>query len=68
MVTFQDWLAALDLLAADLGARHITATNSGHAIYLYNPALVVDAIRGVVDDVRAVSITPSAGSNPTPGT
>jgi pimeloyl-ACP methyl ester carboxylesterase len=52
MVTFQDWLASLDLLAADLDAEHITVTNSGHAIYLYNPALVVDAIRTVVDDAR----------------
>jgi len=52
MVTFQDWLASLDLLAADLDAEHVTATSSGHAIYLYNPALVVDAIRTVVDDAR----------------
>lgn len=52
MVTFDDWLAALDLLAADLDAEHITTTDSGHDIYLYSPALVVDAIRDVVDTVR----------------
>lgn len=52
MVSFDDWLASLDLLASDLDAVHITETNSGHDIYLYNPALVVDAIRTVVDDVR----------------
>ena len=43
---------ALDRLAADLDAEHITETNSGHAIYLYSPALVVDAIHEVVDAVR----------------
>ena len=53
MVTFDDWLASLDLLAGDLDAEHITETNSGHDIYLYRPALVVDAIRTVVDDVRS---------------
>ena len=52
MVTFQDWLTALDRLAVDLDADHVTATNSGHDIEAYNPALVVDAIRTVVDDVR----------------
>jgi len=52
MVTFADWLTALDRLATDLGAEHITETNSGHDIYLYSPALVVGAIRAVVDDVR----------------
>lgn len=52
MVTFEDWLTSLDRLAADLGAEHITRTDSGHDIYLYQPALVVDAIRSVVDDVR----------------
>jgi hypothetical protein len=51
-VTFDDWLAAQDRLATELHARHVTRTNSGHNIYLYSPALVVDAIREVVDDVR----------------
>ena len=45
-------MAAQDLLASALGAEHITSTNSGHHIYLYSPALVVDAIRELVDDVR----------------
>jgi pimeloyl-ACP methyl ester carboxylesterase len=51
MVSFDDWLTSLDRLAAGLGAEHITKTGSGHDIYLYTPALVVDAIRDVVDDV-----------------
>lgn len=59
-VTFTEWLASLDLLAADLGAEHITRTDSGHDIYLYNPALVAGAIRVIVDDVRAQYL-PSAG-------
>jgi pimeloyl-ACP methyl ester carboxylesterase len=52
LVTFADWLTALDHLSAALGAEHITRTNSGHDIYQYSPALVVGAIRQVVDDVR----------------
>jgi pimeloyl-ACP methyl ester carboxylesterase len=52
MVSFADWLRSLDLLAAALGAEHVTRTNSGHDIYLYTPAVVVDAIRQVVDQVR----------------
>lgn len=52
-VTFPQWLAAQDLLAEQLGADHITATGSGHAIYLYRPGLVTDRIRGIVDDVRS---------------
>src|SRR5207344_2875254 len=47
MVTFEDWLTSLDRLATDLDAEHITTTHSGHDIYLYTPALVVDAIRDV---------------------
>jgi pimeloyl-ACP methyl ester carboxylesterase len=52
MVTFDDWLASLDRLATELDAEHITTTDSGHDIYLYAPALVVDAIREIVGDVR----------------
>ncbi|GFG51946.1 alpha/beta hydrolase [Mycolicibacterium agri] len=52
-VTFADWLAAQQQLALALGVEPVTATDSGHDIYLYRPALVVDAIRDVVDDVRA---------------
>jgi pimeloyl-ACP methyl ester carboxylesterase len=48
-VTFADWLAAQRQLAAALGVVPVTATDSGHDIYLYRPALVVDAIRDVID-------------------
>lgn len=51
-VTFAEWLASLDLLAKDLGAEHVTHTDSGHDIYLYNPTLVTGEIRDVVTDVR----------------
>jgi hypothetical protein len=71
MVAFEDWLASLELLAADLGAEHITETHSGHDIYLYNPALVVDAIRRVVEPPSAggddaVQLTPVVQSVPSP--
>jgi pimeloyl-ACP methyl ester carboxylesterase len=52
-VTFANWLSAQDLLAASLGARHITSTHSGHNVYLYQPQMVVDAIRETVDEVRS---------------
>lgn len=51
-VTFADWLAAQDRMTAALGAGRIAATDSGHDIYLYSPALVVDAISDIVADVR----------------
>ena len=35
------------------GARHVTKTNSGHEIHKEQPGLVIDAIRAVVDAVRA---------------
>ena len=47
------WLAAQDLLAASLGAKHIKSTHSGHNVYLYEPQMVVDAIRKTVDEVRS---------------
>jgi pimeloyl-ACP methyl ester carboxylesterase len=52
MITFAEWRAAQDLLAASLRATHVAETRSGHNIYLYQPGLVVDAIRKVVDEVR----------------
>lgn len=52
-VTFADWLAAQDLLAPYLHAKHIPKTNSGHHVYLYSPQLVIDAIRDVVDLIHA---------------
>ncbi|MGB6427302.1 MAG: alpha/beta hydrolase [Methyloceanibacter sp.] len=51
-VTFADWLAAQNLLAASLRTRHVTQTRSGHHVYMYAPQLVVAAIRDVVDAVR----------------
>ncbi len=51
-VTFEDWLVGQELLAAGLDAKQVTATNSGHNIYLYSPQLVIAAIREVVADVR----------------
>jgi pimeloyl-ACP methyl ester carboxylesterase len=50
--TFADWVAMVNKLGVNLGAKTITKTNSGHNIYLYNPTLVIDAIREVVDAVR----------------
>jgi len=54
-VSFSDWLAAQDLLAASLNAKHIKETKSGHNIYLYEPQLVTNAIHEVVDAVRGGS-------------
>ncbi|GAA0652063.1 hypothetical protein GCM10009535_32960 [Streptomyces thermocarboxydovorans] len=56
-VTFEDWLASQQRLAESLGAReHITNTDSGHDIYLYQPRLV-DAI---CDVVAATSSPPAS--------
>jgi pimeloyl-ACP methyl ester carboxylesterase len=51
----------VDTFAANVGAPVITETNSGHGIYLYNPALVTSSIREVVDDVRARGAAPTDG-------
>ena len=51
--TFADWVAMDTQLGADLGAKTITETDSGHNIYLYNPQLVIDSIDEVVADVRS---------------
>ena len=51
-ITFAEWLAAQDVLAASLHASHIVETRSGHFLYFYQPQLVVDAIRKVVDVIR----------------
>jgi pimeloyl-ACP methyl ester carboxylesterase len=50
--TFADWLAMVEQLGVDLGAKTITKTDSGHDIYLYNPKLVIDSIDEVVREVR----------------
>ena len=34
------------------GAEHVKVTNSTHYIQLYNPQLVIDSIRQVVDTAR----------------
>jgi len=50
--TFADWVAMVNQLGVNLGATTITTTHSGHNIYLYNPTLVTDSIREIVDEVR----------------
>ena len=46
-------LAAQEKLAEKFpGAEHITDTNSSHFIHFYNPQLVTDSIRQVVDADR----------------
>jgi hypothetical protein len=55
MITFAEWQAAQDLLAASLHATHVAETHSGHNIYLYEPQLVIDSIREVVEAVRSGS-------------
>lgn len=52
-VSFADWLAAQDLLATSLNAKHVKRTHSGHHVYLYEPQRVVDAIRETVDVLRS---------------
>ncbi|WP_068273582.1 alpha/beta fold hydrolase [Aldersonia kunmingensis] len=58
-VTFTDWQTALDRQSTALGAERIADTDSGHDIYLYSPALVVEAIRDVLDQVREATPTSS---------
>ncbi|MEU0373119.1 alpha/beta hydrolase [Streptomyces sp. NPDC006283] len=50
--TWPAWLAAQDRLAAELCARHITDTRSGHGIGVEQPQMVSTAIREVVDEAR----------------
>ena len=50
--TCSAWLEAQDLLAANLGAEHITHTKSGHFIQGDNPELVVGTVREVVGAAR----------------
>lgn len=50
--TWGAWLAAQQALADSLGARHVSETDSGHGIAVERPALVIDAILSVVDQVR----------------
>jgi len=53
--TWGAWRSAHDRLAKLLNAKHISNTNSGHAIQMEQPQLVVDAIRQVVEAVRSGS-------------
>jgi len=45
LVSWDEWLAAQDLLAASEPGKHVKHTDSGHFVYTYAPQLVVDAIR-----------------------
>ncbi|QES49509.1 hypothetical protein DEJ50_18545 [Streptomyces venezuelae] len=51
--TWPAWQAAQRRLAAELHARHVIRTDSGHGIAVEQPGLVADAIREVVDQARA---------------
>ena len=51
--TWPAWRTAHDRLAKLLNAKHVRDTNSGHAIQMEQPQLVVDAIREVVEAVRS---------------
>jgi pimeloyl-ACP methyl ester carboxylesterase len=50
--TWPAWLAAQDLLAAELGAKHVTEPDSGHYIAGERPGLVVGAVRRVWSTVK----------------
>ncbi len=47
--TWPAWRTAQDRLAKLLNAKHVSDTNSGHAIQMEQPKLVIDAIRQVLD-------------------
>ena len=51
-LTFADWLAGQDLLASALGGEHVKNTSSGHLMMVDSPAVVTDAIRQIVGQVR----------------
>jgi D-alanyl-D-alanine carboxypeptidase len=51
--TWPAWRTAQDRLAKLLNAKHISKTNSGHAVQMEQPQLVIDAIRQVVEAVHA---------------
>jgi pimeloyl-ACP methyl ester carboxylesterase len=51
--TWLAWLTAQNRLAKLLNAKHVSDTNSGHAIQMEQPQLVIDAIQQVVDAVRS---------------
>lgn len=51
-LTFADWLAGQGLLASALGGDQITKTSSGHLMMIDSPAVVIDAVRQIVERVR----------------
>jgi pimeloyl-ACP methyl ester carboxylesterase len=53
--TWPAWRTAQDRLAKILNAKHVSDTNSGHAIQMERPQLVIDAIEQVVEAVRSGS-------------
>ena len=53
--TWPAWRTAQDRLARVLNAKHVSDTNSGHAIQMEQPQLVINAIRQVVEAVRSGS-------------
>ncbi|MDA5279826.1 hypothetical protein [Streptomyces sp. Isolate_45] len=50
--TWPAWPAAQDRLARDPHSRHVTVTDSGHAIVVERPALVARAVREAVHRAR----------------
>jgi pimeloyl-ACP methyl ester carboxylesterase len=50
--TWPAWRTAQDRFAKLLNAKHVSDTNSGHAIQMEQPQLVIDSIRKVVGAVR----------------
>lgn len=52
-IVFQAHLAGQERLTSLLHARQITHTHAGHYIHTEQPQLVIDAIREIVDKVRA---------------
>ncbi len=62
--TWPAWLGAQDRLATELGAEHVTRTDSGHYIAGERPGLVVGAVRRVRSRSRRGS--PAAGPAPRP--
>ena len=50
--TWPAWRTAQDRLAKVLNAKHISDTNSGHAIQMEQPQLAIDAVREVIETIR----------------
>jgi pimeloyl-ACP methyl ester carboxylesterase len=50
--TWAAWRTAHDRLAKLLNAKHVSDTNSGHAIQMEQPRLVIESIREVVEAAR----------------